>query len=104
MIEMYKLFTVYSKETLSDAFQPRQRITRPHNRQSQKRAPNDGVTGAQSNSFYFRNARTWNQLPAKVVNAGTLDSFKNAMDEYWEEAPTKFDHQQWHEERFVEEM
>ena len=27
MIEMYKHFTVYSKETLSDAFQPRQRIT-----------------------------------------------------------------------------
>ena len=94
MIEMYKHFTVYSKETLSDAFQPRQRITRPHNRQIQERAPNDGVTGAQSNSFYFRNARTWNQLPAKVVNAGTLDSFKNALDEYWEEAPTKFDHQQ----------
>ena len=104
MIEMYKHFTVYSKETLSEAFQPRQRFTRPHNRQILARAAKDGVTGVQTNSFYFRNARTWNDLPADVVNAKTLNSFKNALDRHWEELSTKFDHQYRDEERFEEDM
>ena len=104
MIEMYKHFTVYSRETLSEAFQPRQRYTRPHNRQIQARAAKDGVTGVQTNSFYFRNARTWNDLPADIVNAKTLNSFKNALDRHWEELPTKFDHQYRDEERFEEDM
>ena len=51
MIEMYKHFNLYSKETLSEAFQPRERFTRPHNQQLLERAPKDGATGTQSKSF-----------------------------------------------------
>ena len=71
MIELYKHFTVYSKETLSDAFQPRQRFTRPHNWQLMERTPKDGVNGIQANSFYFRNARMWNRLPANGIRPQT---------------------------------
>ena len=104
MIELYKHFTVYSEETLSTAFQPRQRFTRPHKFQLMERAPGDGVNGVQANSFYFRYARMWNKLPAKVAEAETLNSFKNALDKHWEESATKYDHQQIDEERFVEDF
>ena len=104
MIELYKHFTVYSKETLSTAFQPRQRFTRPHKFQLMERAPGDGVNGVQANSFYFRYARMWNKLPAKVAEAETLNSFKNALDKHWEESATKYDHRQIDEERFVEDF
>ena len=104
MIELYKHFTVYSEETLSTAFQPRQRFTRPHKFQLMERAPGDGVNGVQANSFYFRYARMWNKLPAKVAEAETLNSFKNALDKHWEESATKYDHRQKDEERFVEDF
>ena len=104
MIELYKHFTVYSAETLSTAFQPRQRFTRPHKFQLMERTPGDGVNGVQANSFYFRYARMWNKLPAKVAEAETLNSFKNALDKHWEESATKYDHRQKDEERFVEDF
>ena len=104
MIEMYKHFNLYSRETLSEAFQPRERFTRPHNQQLIERAPKDGTTGVQTNSFYYRNARTWNELPADVVNAVSLNSFKNKLDTHWEDLPSRINHQHRDEERFGEDM
>ena len=104
IIELYKHFTVYSSDTLSEAFQPRVRSTRSHNRQLLLRAPKDGIRGTQFNSFYFRHARTWNELPANVVHATTLNSFKNMLDKHWEEEPSNFNHLHTTEERFVEDM
>ena len=92
MIELYKHFNVYSRDTLSDSFQPRDRNTRAHGYQILERAPKDGVRGLQSNSFYYRHTRTWNNLPAKVVNAKTLNEFKVNLDEYWDTDPSKFDY------------
>ena len=92
MIELYKHFNNYASETLSDSFQPRQRITRTHNLQLLERAPKDGIRGVQTNSFYYRNSREWNNLPEAVVNAISLNSFKNKLDNHWAELPTKFDH------------
>ena len=92
MIELYKHFNVYSRETLSESFQPRQRNTRSHDRQLHERVPKDGVRGLQSNSFYYRYTKTWNNLPAHVVTEENLNSFKNALDEFWEDEPSKYDH------------
>ena len=102
MIELYKHFTEYTDETLSPAFQPRQRFTRPHKYQMMERAPRDGVNGIQANSFYYRYARMWNELPAHVTEAKTLNSFKNALDKHWDESPSKFNHNQ-DDERFAED-
>ena len=54
----------------------------------------------------------WNNLPKEVVEAETIDAFKNALDEYWKDDPMKFDHlslrraseeEEWiKKERFVE--
>ena len=42
------------------------------------------VTSGLSNSFYFRTTSRWNKLPADVVTAQTLNSFKNRFDKYIE--------------------
>ena len=77
MIELWKHFNIYTRDTLSDAFQPRERKTRAHDRQILERTPKDGVRGLQTNSFYYRHTKTWNNLPASVVKAMTINSFKD---------------------------
>ena len=51
------------------------------------------MRGIQSNSFYYRAARLWNNLPEAIVNARNIDMFKNKLDDYWKEEALKFDHQ-----------
>ena len=92
MIELFKHFNTYSSDTLSDSFQPRQRSTRSHDHQLLERVPKDGVRGLQSNSFYYRYTRIWNNLPTDIVPSRSLNSFKNALDEHWKNKPTKYDH------------
>ena len=92
MIELYKHFNSYVRETLSGSFQPRQRSTRAHNLQLFERIPKDGLRGIQTNSYYYRNARRWNNLPVDVVKATSLNIFKNKLDEHWADEPFKYDH------------
>lgn len=89
---MYKHFYVYARETLSGSFQPRQRSTRAHNLQLFERTPKDGSRGIQANSYYYRHARTWNNLPSNIVNATSINAFKNKLDEHWENEASKYDH------------
>ena len=79
MIELFKYFNIYAT-----------RSTRSHGQQVLEQVPKDGV---QSNSFYYRYARMWNNLPANVVAANSLNSFKNALDKHWMNEPSKYDHQ-----------
>ena len=103
MIELWKHFNVYTRVTLSDTFEPRERSTRAHDLQILERIPKDGIQGLQTNSFYFRHTRTWNDLPSDVVNAATINAFKNRLDKHWEDEPSKFNHQLNDRERFVED-
>ena len=82
MIELYNHFNIYSSDTLSDSFQPRERSTRAHDLQLLERVLKDRVRGLQSNSFYYRHTGTWNNLPTNVVKAKTLNEFKNKFDEH----------------------
>ena len=84
MIEIFKHFKTYDKQVLSLSFQPRTRITRRHKLQLLERVPKDGCMGLQSNSFYFRTAKIWNELPQDVINAETTNCFKNRLDKHWE--------------------
>ena len=104
MIELWKHFNVYSRETMSGTFEPRERSTRAHDRLILEHIPKDGVCGLQSNSFYYRHVRTWNNLPAEVVNTVTINTFKNNLDKFWNDEPSKYDHQANHTERFEEDM
>ena len=92
MIEMYKHFHVYTRETLSDSFQPCPRTLRAHNLQLLERVPKDGKRGIQTNSFYFKNARNWNILPKDVVNSPNINTSKARLDKHWEDKTSRFDH------------
>ena len=65
MIEIFKHFHSYDKNTLPNSFQPRDRISRKLTFQLHERRPKDGVRGIQLNFLYFRSARIWNELPKK---------------------------------------
>ena len=92
MMEVYKHFNTYDRCTLSPSFKPRERETRQHNFQLLTSPPKDGQRGLQSNSFYYRVARVWNFLPHDVVSAKEINSFKNALDNFWKDDPAKYDH------------
>ena len=50
------------------------------------------VRGVQSNSFYYRVANTWNNLPKYIVTAPSIYIFKHKLDDHWKELPIKFNH------------
>ena len=91
MIEVYKHFRKYDQNTISSSFLPKQRASRKHEFQLHEHRARDGIRGAQTNSFYFRSARTWNNLPKSVVNAENINVFKNRLDEVWKDHHMKFD-------------
>ena len=92
LIETFKHFNTYDQHVISSSFQPKERITRKHKYQLHERIPKDGTRGIQSNSFYFRVARQWNNLPEKVVDATNVELFKNRLDEFWQDNALKFDY------------
>ena len=58
MIEIFKHFQSYDKNTLPNSFQPRGRISRKHTFQLHEGRPNDGVRGIQSNFSAARESGT----------------------------------------------
>ena len=93
MIELFKHFNKYNPNSISPSFQPKQRSTRRHNFQLHEHRSKDGVRGVQTNSFYFRSVRTWNELPSNVVSCKSVNAFKNKLDKFWEFHELKFDPQ-----------
>ena len=51
--------------------------------------PSDGVRRLQSNSFYYRNITTWNNLPKGGVD---INNFQRKLDEVRKENPTKYNY------------
>ena len=46
--------------------------------------------GAQSCSFYYLATVAWNNLPASVVESDTINTFKNRLDNHWEDHPLRY--------------
>ena len=92
MIEIFKHFHAYDKDIIPDKFEIRNRISRKHNYQLVQHMPRDGVRGLQSNSFYYRNGKIWNNLPKGVVDTKTINNFKQKLDGAWKDNPTTFNH------------
>ena len=92
MIETYKHFHKYDRTILPPSFKPRNRPSRSHDFQIQPIRPKDGERGIHNNSFYCRIVDTWNRLPKAVVDAPTIDTFKNRLDKSWKDSPLMFDH------------
>ena len=92
LIEMYKHFSKYDKDIVAESFQPKERVNRRHRFQIHERVAEDGVRGVQNNSFYYRIAKVWNNLPSTVVEAPSVDAFKNRLDKEMKDNALKFDH------------
>ena len=92
MIETYKHFHTYDHNILPPSFCPRNRPSRCHDFQLQPIKPSDGERGVHKNSFYCRVVDQWNSLPRLVVDAPTLNIFKNRLDRHWKDLPLRFNH------------
>ena len=71
MIELYKHFTKYDKETISSSFRPKTRTSARlnHNLQLHELRAKDGVRGVHHKSFYQRSTKMWNALDTTVVTS-----------------------------------
>ena len=93
MIEVYKHLHIYDPDSIPKKhFELQRHASRKHNYQLVWKKPSDGVRGPHSNSFYYRIQQNWNNLPRKVVDALTVDSFKNELDAAWTAKPFKYDY------------
>ena len=91
MIEVFKHIHTYDKHSLSPKFRLHNHPSRKHPFQIVMLSPKDGERGCQKNSFYYRTPGIWNNLPKKVVEAGSINAFKNELDSAWKDAPMRFD-------------
>ena len=94
-IEVFNHFHRCDRKVISTNFRQQSRPSRKHKFQIVENRPADGERGKQFNSFYFRTTRRWNTLPCKVVDAETVNAFKNNLDEEWEAAPSKYASNEW---------
>ena len=94
MIEMWKHFNVYDRDILSPSLMPNERPLRngKHRCQLYQRRSGDGERGMQTNSYYFRTTKQWNDLPTSVVESEDINSFKNNLDVAWVDHPKKYQH------------
>ena len=93
MIELFKHHHSYDEECLSKWFRRRCKPARCHNFPLERNFTSDGVRGVLHNSFYFRAIKTWNELPKDVVDAETLNEFKNRLDEHWNDHPLRYNYE-----------
>ena len=83
MVEVYKHLHTYDKDALAEEFKKRQRISRIHTFQLERQKAKGGLRSYQTNSFYFRAVKTWNELPRDVVEAENVNEFRRCLDYAW---------------------
>ena len=94
MIELYKHFTKYDKETISSSFRPKSRTSARlnHDLQLQELRAKDGVCGVHHKSFYQRSTKMWNELDTTVVKSENINTFKNNLDDFWRDVRVKYEY------------
>jgi len=90
MIETYKItHGIYDEELTQGIFVRREAsVTRGHN---YKLFQQQSRREVRSCSFAYRVIPIWNSLPADVVNATSVASFKRKLDRAWENLDLKYD-------------
>ena len=89
MVEVYKILNkidLANKDKLFELATYHQ--TRGHPYKLFKKRARLNVRG---NAFAMRVVDNWNHLPASVVTAPSLNSFKSRLNKYWHGHPTKFE-------------
>ena len=92
LIEFYKMMTkVYDEEVLPEIIRlPSENHTRGHEYRVVRPISH---TNKGHNRFTSRVVNDWNKLPEHVVNATTVNSFKNRIDQYFENDPSVYNHE-----------
>ena len=83
MVEVFKHINYYDKQILNCKLNPHTRPMRRHGFELQRNFGNDGLRGVQTNSFYYRCIKQWNDLPEEVVNSTSLPTFKKRLTKTW---------------------
>ena len=92
LIELFKHFTAYDPAARSPRFATTPRPSDRRPRQVYRHDAADGIRGVQYNSFYFHAAPIWNDLPASVVSANTMNTFKRRLDMHLKDHPLRYDY------------
>ena len=83
MIQCYKIMNGLVRLDVKDLFTPTTTVhTRGHH---QKVRRHRSHKAARAKSFSQRTIASWNSLPKSVINASCVNTFKNRLDEAWEE-------------------
>ena len=84
MVEVYKHLHFYDSTTVPRKFVPRTRPSRNHEFELKRAFAKDGLRGVQTNSFYYRSIKHWNELPRDVVSSPSIAVFKKRIDIAWQ--------------------
>ena len=95
MIDVYKfLNNIYDTDKPNfNTVDPEERRTRGH---SKKIVKQRGKSKTRLNFFSYRVVNQWNDLPEQVINAKSLNAFKNRLDNFWKNKPNRFDPNCYH--------
>lgn len=89
MLQMYKIFNNIDIVDKNKMFQTNlDCITRGNNRKLFKKRVN---TAFRKGMFSQRVVNTWNSLPNEVIDAPSINSFKNKLNNFWVGLDIKFE-------------
>ena len=94
MIELYKATQQIYESELCTFIKPRTQETIRHTTRHHNKTifPTHSNSNIRKHSFNNRNAIIWNSLPSTIVNAPSLNAFKNRLDNFWKNQDLKFNH------------
>ena len=84
MMEVYKPLHFYNSTIVPSKFVARTRPSRNHEFELKRAFAKDELRGVQTNSFYYRSIKNWNELSREVVNSPYIAVFKKRIDIAWQ--------------------
>ena len=87
ILQVYRIIHKIDKIPFEMFFSYNTRDTRGHKYKLDKPRAN---TALRQNSFSHRVIDTWNKLPQKVVEAPSINAFKNALEKAWKDDEIKY--------------
>ena len=84
MIQLFKIMNGLVRLDATELFTPVSMVnnTRGHQQRVRQQRAHKAV---RAKSFSQRTIKSWNSLPKYVINAPSVDAFKNRLDEAWED-------------------